>query len=149
MVHYSKLRKLPVGLKLPTDLADHIFFDAQKKRLSFKGFMSKSQYDRLMQLDADRDYQEAVNRFFQLSAEDDNPIVRGIGRVLAGLVAVCLVLAVIVWWQLLHVMRLSHKLGKEGPDAGDVSVVVEKGVLDERTPAGASLRAAETNARRD
>jgi len=105
MEHSVILQQLPRGLELPAAVKDRIRFDAGKKRLYFRGFMSKAEYDQLARLAQNLDYQLAVERLFELSAEIENPQFRRVARALAVLVILCLALAAVVWWQLLRVPR--------------------------------------------
>lgn len=142
----AKLHTLPVGLQFPPELRDRIGFDAGKKRLVFHGFMTKSEYDQLARLHHDLEYQRAVERLFQLSAEPENPLVRRVGHVLAVLVVLCLLLAAIVWWQLVHV---SHSTRSNGQAAPAVEGGVEKGVLDGSFDDRGTVRPARTASIRD
>nr|MCU0982298.1 hypothetical protein [Pirellulaceae bacterium] len=77
-----------------------IYFDAAAHRLVYRGFMYKSHYDRLMRLDSSVDYRRAIQRLFQSSTDAETPEVRQFGRILAALIAACLLLVAIAWWQL-------------------------------------------------
>ena len=114
MQHFASLQQLPRGLEFPESLKDRIRFDADKKRLYFRGFMTKAEYDQLARLGQNLEYQLAVEQLFELSAENENPQFRRVARALVVLVIVCLALAAVVWWQLLRVPRSTGN-GKVAP----------------------------------
>jgi hypothetical protein len=45
--HFVTMNRLPDGLEFPPALKNRIWFDAAKRRLVFRGFMSKAEFDRL------------------------------------------------------------------------------------------------------
>jgi hypothetical protein len=108
--HAVKLASLPSDFELPPEVAKRIRFDPATHQLIFRGFMSKADYDRLMRLKGSVDYGRAIEHLFQISTEDETPGSRRLRRVLATLVAVCLVLAAVVWWQL---VKPAHEPGSE------------------------------------
>ena len=68
------LQALPADLRaIPPDYVDRFQFDAEQKRLSFRGFMSKGDFDRLSQLSESWPYKRAVESLFQLCTLDDDP----------------------------------------------------------------------------
>ncbi len=103
-VHAVPLERLPDEFHsceptgFPEALADRIWFDSQRKRLAFRGFMSKAAYDRLDGISSDRDYQRAVEELFRQSvyeepAEPRRPLLKYIPvavLVTAALLAVAL-----------------------------------------------------------
>lgn len=65
--HSVFLKNLPEGLRFPDDLASRIRYDAGERRLFFRGFMSKAQFDLLHGLSNDGSFQLAIERLFELS----------------------------------------------------------------------------------
>jgi hypothetical protein len=58
-------------LQFPDSLADRIWFDSDRKRLVFQGFMSKATYDRLDALSNDDVYQRALDELFRQSVYEE------------------------------------------------------------------------------
>lgn len=65
----------PEPLQFPESLADRIWFDSDRKRLVFQGFMSKATYDRLDALSNDDVYQRALDELFRQSVYEE-PVQR-------------------------------------------------------------------------
>lgn len=65
MDHFVGLDKLPPGLEFPPDLADRIHFDATARRLCFRGFMSKADFDKLSRLSDDWGYRRPLEDLFR------------------------------------------------------------------------------------
>lgn len=70
MEYHTTLARLPEQLAFPSDLQARIHFDPARNRLSFRGFMSRSTCDALLQLSRDAAYREAVERLFVLTAAE-------------------------------------------------------------------------------
>jgi hypothetical protein len=102
MDHVVKLDQLPQGLEFPPDLKERCFLDATKKQLVFRGFMSSADYGRLFRLHTDVEYHKALAQLFQLSSEEQAPQMALLRKGLGFLVVLTLVLAGLVWWQLLR-----------------------------------------------
>lgn len=81
MEHFVTLDRLPEHLALPPDLADRFGYDAEKRRLCFRGFMSKAEFDRLIQLHESWAYRRAIEELFRLSTEGPEVRPRGLRRV--------------------------------------------------------------------
>jgi hypothetical protein len=60
-----RLDRLPTGLHFPVELSTKISFDAARQRLQFEGFMSKTDFDKLVRLHNDLAYQRALQELFQ------------------------------------------------------------------------------------
>jgi len=103
--HTVPIDSLPAGLEFPPELANRIYFDAAAHRLVYRGSMYKSHYDRLVRLDSSVVYRRAIQRLFQCSSDVETPQLRWFGRILAILIAACLLLAGGIWWQLLRPTR--------------------------------------------
>ena len=80
MDHFVTLDRLPEGLEFPEDLRDKIRFDSQTRRLSFRGYMSKSEFDRISGLTRDWGFRRKLEELFQMSVVEDQPTAkRGAG----------------------------------------------------------------------
>src|SRR5947209_6533290 len=66
MDHSVRLDHLPDGLAFPPDLGDRIRHDAARGTLSFRGFMSKADFDRLSRLHDDWGYRRSLEELFRL-----------------------------------------------------------------------------------
>jgi hypothetical protein len=81
MDHFVTLDKLPEGIAFPTDLKDKIWFDAHARKLFFRGYMSKTEFDRLCQITKDWSFRRKLEELFQMSvyeAEQERHGVRGL-----------------------------------------------------------------------
>jgi hypothetical protein len=99
---------LPEDLELPTDLQGKIYFDSRQQKLICRGFMCKTEYDRLLRLSEDCQYQRALVTLFQNSTVTHCRRMRQLGRILSALTIAALVLVVVVWWLLLADLHDSH-----------------------------------------
>jgi hypothetical protein len=82
------LDNLPSGLVFPNELASRIRYDAGGRRLFYRGFMSKANFDMLHGLSDDGGYQVAIERLFELSVPGNHGgrVRGGVSRwLLAGL----------------------------------------------------------------
>jgi hypothetical protein len=70
MEHHLKLDQLPESVVFPDSFRDRITFEPDKRRLKYRGFMSKHAFDTLAALSRDRDYQRALEQLFVLGPED-------------------------------------------------------------------------------
>ncbi|WP_435007627.1 hypothetical protein P12x_004893 [Tundrisphaera lichenicola] len=66
MDHHVELVRLPDGLTFPPELSDRIGHDADRKRLWFRGFMCKAEFDRLNRLSDDWGYKRALEDLFRV-----------------------------------------------------------------------------------
>ena len=73
MVRHVKLDRLPDGITFPEKLADRISYDAESRELRFQGFMSKTDFDKLVRLHNDIGYQRALERLFQICTFEPTP----------------------------------------------------------------------------
>lgn len=71
MEHFVALERLPDGIEFPADMGDRIGYDPVTRRLWFRGYMSKSEFDRIGQLTRDWSFRRKLEELFQLSIEDD------------------------------------------------------------------------------
>jgi hypothetical protein len=66
MVRSVQLKKLPTGLEFPADLQAKISYDEAKRELAFRGFMSKVEFDRLLRLSNELEYQRKLEQLFRI-----------------------------------------------------------------------------------
>jgi hypothetical protein len=67
MIRSVPLERLPGDFRFPEELAAKIKFDAARQQLQFEGFMSKTDFDKLVRLHNDLAYQRALEHLFQVS----------------------------------------------------------------------------------
>ena len=65
MDHSVNLDKLPEGFKFPADIEDRFHFDADGHTLSFRGYMSKVDFDRVSQLTNDWKFRRTLEDLFR------------------------------------------------------------------------------------
>ncbi len=66
MNRFVAMASLPEGLKFPPEFDDRIEYDADRRRLGFRGFMSKAEFDRLSRLSDDWGYKRTLEELFRL-----------------------------------------------------------------------------------
>jgi hypothetical protein len=76
--HFVKLERMPEGLVFPADLADRIWIDPQSKTLHFRGYMSKTEFDRICGLTKDWPFRRKLEELFQISIDEDEPHPKGL-----------------------------------------------------------------------
>lgn len=70
MERFVRLGKLPSDFReFPADLRERIGYDPKTQRLWHRGFMSKTEYDRLFRLSGDLDYQRALQELFTMAVD--------------------------------------------------------------------------------
>jgi hypothetical protein len=77
MDHLVKLDKLPDGFEFPPELKDRIFFDADHSVLVCRGYMSKTEFDRLCQHTKDWKFRRTLEELFCESVPEMTPQERG------------------------------------------------------------------------
>ncbi len=82
MEHFVPIFRFPDGLRFPSDLSDKIHYDPVTRRLIFRGFMSKADFDRLSRLSDDWSYRRALEDLFRLCIPEDRPR-HGLARLLS------------------------------------------------------------------
>jgi hypothetical protein len=82
MESFVSLDRLPADLHFPPEFDGRIRFDADRRLLSFDGFMSKADYDTLSQISADWPYRRALEELFRSSTADPGPRRHGLRRIL-------------------------------------------------------------------
>jgi hypothetical protein len=65
MIRSVRLERLPADFQFPEEMKAKISFDASHQQLQFNGFMSKTDFDKLVRLHNDLAYQRALERLFQ------------------------------------------------------------------------------------
>ena len=83
MDHFVPMERLPAGLEFPPDLRQRIHHDAERRRLVYRGFMSKIEFDRLCQLSDDWSYRRSLEDLFRLCTPEDETRPRGLRRLIA------------------------------------------------------------------
>lgn len=73
MDHFVSMERLPDGLSFPPELDGRIRFDADRRTLSFRGFMSKAEFDRLSRLHDDWGYRRSLEDLFRICTLDPEP----------------------------------------------------------------------------
>jgi hypothetical protein len=73
MDHFVKLEKLPEALEFPADLKDRIWIDPSTSMLFYRGYMSKSDFDRISSLTRDWGFRRKLEELFQISIVEDVP----------------------------------------------------------------------------
>ncbi len=81
--HTIDLARLPDGLAFPPELGDRIRYDADRHKLSFRGFMCKAEFDRLSRLHDDWGYRRALEDLFRLCTLEPEPGSRPTNRLTA------------------------------------------------------------------
>ncbi len=111
MDHFVTLERLPDGLVFPPDLAGRITYDGDRKRLGFRGFMCKAEYDRLFALSEDWSYRRQLEELFRLCVDAGSPPRLKMNATI-GLVAAFVVLAalLVLGWTL----RVGRPAGPPG-----------------------------------
>ncbi len=65
MEQFAAMPRKPKGFCFPADLADRIRYDEDKKRLVYRGFMSKAEFDRLCLVSDDWCYRRPLEDLFR------------------------------------------------------------------------------------
>jgi hypothetical protein len=70
MDHFVKLERLPDGYEIPRELRDKFQFDAEAHKLVFRGYMSKTEFDRICEPTRDWGFRRLVEELFRMSVVD-------------------------------------------------------------------------------
>jgi hypothetical protein len=70
MDHFVKLDKLPEGFEFPPQLKDRIHFDPAARKLVFRGYMSKTEFDRICEPTRDWSFRRSVEELFLKSVKE-------------------------------------------------------------------------------
>ncbi len=73
MDHSVTLEKLPENLEFPGDLKDRIWIDPASRKLYYRGYMSKTDFDRISSLTRDWAFRRKLEELFQISIIEDEP----------------------------------------------------------------------------
>ncbi|WP_435017430.1 hypothetical protein TA3x_005036 [Tundrisphaera sp. TA3] len=74
MDHFVPIDRALPGLSVPPDMGDRFAYDADRRALRFRGFMSKADFDRLSRLSEDWSYRRALESLFRdCTVEDGRP----------------------------------------------------------------------------
>ena len=85
MDHFVKLDRLPDGLVFPPHMNDRVYYDADARKLVFRGYMSKTDFDQLSQLTSDWNFRRTLEDLFRQSIPEPLPARGGLRRILASL----------------------------------------------------------------
>ena len=80
--HFVKLDRLPEGVEFPPQFQDRIHFDPVAQKLSFRGYMSKTDFDRLCQLSNDWKFRRTLEELFRLCIPEVKAQPQGVRRLL-------------------------------------------------------------------
>ncbi len=73
MEHSVRVIDLPEGIVFPPEMGDRVRYDRASQTLSFRGFMSKAEFDRLSRLHDDWGYRRSLEELFRLCSLDSEP----------------------------------------------------------------------------
>lgn len=85
MDRFVVIEKLPAAFVIPRDMKDRLSYDAGTRRLICRGYMSKTEFDRLSQLTGDWGFRRKLEELFRSCAYNDQSDARPRGGRLAGL----------------------------------------------------------------
>ena len=80
--HFVKLDRLPEGFEFPPQLRDRIDFDPVTHKLSFHGYMSKTDFDLLCRLTNDWAFRRTLEELFRLCIPEVKTQPQGVRRLL-------------------------------------------------------------------
>lgn len=103
MEYSVKLAQLPAEVSFPARLSERFCYDAERRELVYRGFMTKCAYDEISALSDNPDYHRAIEQLFVLTSAEVVPPTKGLSpRVLAASVAAAVVLAALIWGTVRH-----------------------------------------------
>ena len=70
MDHFVRLERLPEGYEIPSGLGEKLSFDAEGHRLVFRGYMSKTEFDRICEPTRDWGFRRSVEELFFKSGKE-------------------------------------------------------------------------------
>lgn len=104
-IHYASLETLPGECRFAEDLARRVWYEADERRLAFRGFMSKATFDRLERLSKDPAYQRAIEELFRVSVFEPprEPVIQArrvwiVVGIAAGVVALAAIALLARFW---------------------------------------------------
>jgi hypothetical protein len=83
MDHFVKVDRLPEGYEFPPHLKDRIHFDPVGRKLIFRGYMSKTDFDLLCGLTNDWSFRRTLEELFRLSVPEVEKPPSGVRRILS------------------------------------------------------------------
>ena len=90
---YTRLAKLPERIEFPPELKDKIFYDLAGRRLVFRGRMSRSDREKLIQLASDYYFHQAIDRLYMGNPSSVSWTVISVAILVLG----CSVVAALFW----------------------------------------------------
>jgi hypothetical protein len=81
--HFVRLEQFPEDLRLPPRFQDRLEFDREGRKLIFRGYMSKAEFDELSSLTRDWRFRRTLEDLFRLCTPENKPTPVGFNRVLA------------------------------------------------------------------
>jgi hypothetical protein len=103
MEYSVKLAQLPAEVSISARLAERFRFDAERRQLFYRGFMTKCAYDEISALSDNLDYHRAVEELFVLTSAEVTPPQRSFSPgIWAAATAAAVVIAALVWGTLRH-----------------------------------------------
>lgn len=98
MEYSVKLAQLPAGVSISERLSERFRYDAERRELIYRGFMTKCAYDEVSALSDNLDYHRAVEQLFVLTSAEVAPPKRHVTpAVLAATAAAAVVVAALIW----------------------------------------------------
>lgn len=91
MIHSVPLNSIPADLRVPDEVKQRFWYDAEQKQLCFDGFMGSAMLDELEHLHIDSDYRRAVNDLFHISVPEDNSSGQRTLKLVVALVVVTII----------------------------------------------------------
>lgn len=85
MDHSVRIEALPDGLTFPSEFRDRIHFDPSSRRLIYRGFMSKEDFDRLAGLSENWSYRRSLEDLFRQCLPESSHPPRGLLRAFSSL----------------------------------------------------------------
>ena len=73
MERFVPVQRWPEGLDFPEDLKDRISYDPARGRLVHRGFMSKTEFDRLCGVSDDWAYRRPLEELFRVCTLEESP----------------------------------------------------------------------------
>ncbi len=70
MEHFVTVSRFPTGLNFPKEFADRVRYEPESRRLIYRGFMSKNEFDRLNLLSDDWAYRRPLEDLFRLCSPE-------------------------------------------------------------------------------
>lgn len=150
IIHKVKLSQLPRDVQFPPELSVKVSYSIEAQELRFAGFMSKTDFDKLVRVSADLSYQRALERLFQDSTFAPQAARQAPTRNRWLLVAASAAMAIVLTVPVVVVLNRGVSPGDIIPvvnqsDAAEAIVPVSKTATNDAS----SLRAQESSAPRD